>query len=200
MSAFGGGNCTAIAVGRSTAEVRNNMVDGYQIGYGGWALGKASFHDNLANDTMYGFNIDTFDNDGPNIVSNKIITRIYGIVIGGGGTYRNLTISGNIISLKAGASAGVVFQGDVTNSVITGNAIVGEPLTAGTLAIWNISVAPGAGANGNNVYQANHIDSKLKVVFSAPSLRTLNCAFGNQDEFGHPRSDLPDTSTLPCIP
>ncbi len=54
-----GNVCTAIAIANAIADVRNNLVDGYGIGYGGWSLGETVFHDNTAINTEYGFNIDS---------------------------------------------------------------------------------------------------------------------------------------------
>ncbi len=46
--------CTAICVANATAEVKNNVVEGFQIGYGGWDLAGGSFHDNTAINTITG--------------------------------------------------------------------------------------------------------------------------------------------------
>ncbi|MFI5103511.1 MAG: hypothetical protein ACHP79_01190 [Terriglobales bacterium] len=200
MSGFGGGACTAMVMANATGEVRHNAITGYQIGYGGWTMGAVHFHDNVAQDTIYGFNIDALANDGVIIESNQINNpHSYGIVVGGGGTYRNITISGNTIHMGAGAS-GILLQGNVINSVLKGNTIVAESGAPGGTGILNFSNLAGAGANSNNVYQSNVIDNTLSVVFRAPSLRTTNCAFGNRDQNGNPRGDLPDTSGVPCVP
>jgi hypothetical protein len=200
MSQFGGGACTAIAIANSEAEVRSNTVTGYQIGYGGWSMGQVHFKDNVATDTAYGFNVDSLSNDGASIESNQINgPRNYGMVIGGGGSYRNLIISSNTISLGVPGSSGLLFQGNVTNSTLAGNSFLAERSAAGAVAIRNFSNGAAAGANGRNVYQSNKIDSSLRVVFEAPSQRLLNCAFANRDEQGRPRGDLPDTQSVPCI-
>jgi hypothetical protein len=200
MSQFGGGSGTAIAIANSEAEVRNNSVTGYLIGYGGWSMGQVHFKNNVATDTTYGFNVDSLSNDGASIESNQINgPRSYGMVIGGGGTYNNLTISGNTISLKDPRSSALLFQGNVMNSTIAGNSFLAEPSAAGAVAIRNFSNGATAGANGSNVYQSNKIDSSLRVVFEAPSQRLSNCAFGNRDEQGRPRGDLPDTQSVPCV-
>ncbi|MBZ5521529.1 MAG: right-handed parallel beta-helix repeat-containing protein [Acidobacteriia bacterium] len=199
LGQFGGGDCTAIAIGNSVAEVRNNLVDGYQIGYGGWSLGSASFHDNVARNTTYGFNIDTFDNQGVSIESNRIsVSHGYGIVVGGGASYKNLNISGNTFVINDAATTGILFQGGVVHSTVAGNAF--EAQVPGGVAIRNFSNGPLATINDLNTYQSNRIDSGLSVLFEAPSLRPLNCAFGNHDEKGNPRGDLPDTTSVPCIP
>ncbi len=200
LSAFGGGACTAITLGNSVAEVRNNVVNGYQIGYGGWSLGNSNFHDNVALDTEYGFNVDSLVNDGVTISGNTITARKYGMVIGGGSEYRNLTISNNVVQVNIPGWFGILVQGGVTSSTLSGNKIIAGANAAGGTAILNFINAEQGVANGNNVFQSNQIDSKLNVVFQAPSLRTLNCAFGNHDEKGNPRGDLPDTTSVPCVP
>jgi hypothetical protein len=199
ISQFGGGAATAIALGNTVAEVKNNLVDGYQIGYGGWMMGPAIFHDNVAQGTDYGFNVDALANHGVNIVSNKISARKYGIVIGGAGVYNNLLVSNNTIHMAAGVT-GIILQGGVTHTTVSGNVIVSDTPAAGATAILNFLNLSAATPNSDNVYQSNQIDSQLQVVFQAPSLRTLNCAFGNHDEHGNPRPDLPDTASTPCVP
>jgi hypothetical protein len=128
MSGWGGGKCTAIAVAAATADVRNNGVDGYQIGYGGWSMGKMSFHDNVASNTAYGFNIDSLDNDGVQIRNNRIIhPREYGIVIGGGGRYANFEVTGNTIQINSKSVRGIYLQGNVSNARIEGNTFIADP-------------------------------------------------------------------------
>ena len=201
VGAFGGGKAVAININNATGEVRNNRVNGYQIGYGGWSLGPVYFHDNTAIDTTYGFNIDSLVNSGVRIEANRIeIRRGYGLVIGGFGVYDNLSIRGNTIVIEDPQSTGLLFTGNVTHSLIAGNRFVVENSGSGGTAIRNLSNTDLAGPNENNVYQANMIDSRLGTSFEAPSYLLLNCAFGNHDEKGNPRGDLPDTSSAPCVP
>src|SRR6266700_856799 len=198
MSQFRGGACTAIAVANAVAEVRNNSVDGYQIGYGGWSMGPVWFHDNVATSTDYGFNIDSLNNEGVRIESNQIIgPRKYGFVIGGGGTYANFRISHNTIQIKDAGAIGLLFQGNVTKASVLGNILLSSSRNA--LAIKNFSANRQTGPNQNNVYQANHIDGSLKIVFSEPSQPSQNCMFGNVDEKGNRRKDLPDNRDTPCV-
>ncbi|HWX54514.1 MAG TPA: hypothetical protein VN176_07965 [Verrucomicrobiae bacterium] len=201
MSQFHGGLCTAIAVANATAEVRNNAVNGYQIGYGGWSMGAAWFHDNIASGTDYGFNIDSLNNDGVRIESNQIIApRKYGFVIGGGGTYRNFILSHNTIQIKDGGVIGILFRGNVTKSVIAENTLLADRASTGNaIAIKNASAGHQTGPNLDNTYQSNRIDSSLKAVFYAPSRQSQNCFFGNVDEQGRPRSDLKDNHSGPCV-
>ncbi|MGH9529598.1 MAG: hypothetical protein ACRD2S_06730, partial [Terriglobales bacterium] len=122
MSNWGGGLCTAIALGNAVAEVRYNTVNGYQIAFGGWALGAAWFHDNTAIDSQYGFNIDSDANDGVIIQNNQIIHPLkYGIVIGGGARYANFKILSNTIEINSSLAEGILFQGNVTNAAIERN-------------------------------------------------------------------------------
>jgi hypothetical protein len=201
MSQFHGGACTAIAVANALAEVRNNQVDGYQIGYGGWIMGAVWFHDNVAVHTEYGFNIDSLNNDGVKIESNQIIApKKFGFVIGGGGTYTRFHIFRNTIQIKDGGVSGILFQGNVTKSVIEGNTLTAERSAAGnSLAIKNYSASRQIGANQDNIYQSNRIDSSLKTAFYAPSRQSQNCFSGNVDERGNPRKDLKDNHAGPCV-
>jgi hypothetical protein len=198
MSQFHGGLCTAIAVANAVAEVRNNSVDGYQIGYGGWSMGQVWFHDNVAIGGEYGFNIDSLNNDGVRIESNQIIApKKFGFVIGGGGTYTNFRIANNTVQIKDGGVSGILFQGNVTKSVVIGNTF--QSAGGNSLAIKSYSPGRQTGPNENNMYQSNQINSSLKTVFNAPSQQSKNCFFGNVDEHGNPRKDIRDNHTGPCV-
>jgi hypothetical protein len=192
-----GGVCTAIAVANALAEVRNNMVDGYQIGYGGWDLGETVFHDNIATNTEYGFNIDSLVNNGVRIENNQIIhPRKYGFVVGGEGTYSKFRFVNNTVQIDKSGVTGFVFRGNVTGAVIMGNKIFG---VANATAIKNYAASGQAGANRDNAYQSNHIDGGMKVVFEAPSQKSQNCFFDNRDERGSSRKDLPNSQNAPCV-
>jgi hypothetical protein len=191
--------CTAITVANATAEVRNNLVDGYQIGYGGWDLGETVFHDNTAINTDYGFNIDSLVNHGVRIENNKIIhPRKYGFVVGGGGTYANFKFLNNTLQIDQSGVIGFVFRGNVTGAVIAGNKILADNSSgAHATAIRNLS--SGGGANSGNMYQSNQIANGMAVVFNSPSQKSQNCFFDNRDERGNPRKDLPDNHNGPCV-
>jgi hypothetical protein len=193
--------CTAIAVGNATAEVRNNLVDGYQIGYGGWDLGETVFHDNTAINTDYGFNIDSLVNHDVRIENNKIIhPRKYGFVVGGGGTYSNFKFINNTIQIDRSGVSGFIFQGNVTGALVMGNKVLAENSSgAHATAILNKSANQQSGPNIHNVYQSNQIASGMTVIFNAPSQAQQNCFFDNRDERGNPRRDLPDNHNGPCV-
>lgn len=199
MSGFGGGKCTAIAVANAVAEVRNNVVEGLQIGYGGWIMGPVWFHDNLAVNTEYGFNVDSLANRGVRIESNRIVhPRSYGIVIGGPGTYADFQISGNTIEIDKAGVIGLVFRGNVTGAVVSGNSIVAENGVKAT-AIRNYAGGWSAGPNVNNVYESNRISGGLRVIFSGLSWKSRSCAFGNRDEHGNPSRELADNHAGSCV-
>jgi len=190
MSKYGGGDCTAIAVANAVGEVRNNKVEGYQIAYGGWILGQVRFDDNIAIGTEYGFNIDSLVNRSVIIERNLIVApRKYGIVIGGDGTYANFIIKDNTIQIEDAGVMGVVFRGNVTDSLIQGNKILwrgksslGEMLFGAT-AIRNYS-SEASGPNRSNRYQENKISANLKITFNRPSRANDNCFYENRDENG----------------
>jgi hypothetical protein len=188
--------CTAIAVGNATAEVRNNLVDGYQIGYGGWDLGETVFHDNTAINTEYGFNIDSLVNNGVRIERNKIIhPRKYGFVVGGGGTYSNFKFLDNTVQIDRPGVSGFIFQGNVTGALVAGNKIQADNSSgAHATAIQNKS-----GTNANNMYQSNQIASGMAVVLDQPAQTRQGCFFNNRDERGNPRKGLPDSGNGPCV-
>lgn len=205
MSNYAGGACTAMAVANAVAEVRNNKVDGYQIAYGGWQMGPVWFHDNVAVASEYGFNIDSLVNQGVRIEHNQIIhPRKYGIVIGGGGTYGGFVIANNTIRLDQPGSTGLIFQGNVRDTVVQGNSFLWEggsslkQFLLGATAISNYSADHFAGANDHNAYAANRISENLKIVFRGRSRREESCAAGNRDENGRPVRELPDHRSDAC--
>ena len=109
--------CTSICVANATAEVKNNVVEGVQIAYGGWDLAGGSFHDNTAINTEYGFNIDSLVNNGVTIERNKIVhPRKYGFVVGGGGTFANFKFLDNTVQIDKSGVIGFAFDGDVTGA------------------------------------------------------------------------------------
>ncbi len=198
LSDFGGGTCTAIAVANAVAEVRNNVVEGLQIGYGGWVMGPVWFHDNVALETEYGFNIDSLANRGVRVERNQIIhPRKYGIVVGGEGTYEGFKISGNTIEINKPGVIGLVFSGDVTKAVVSGNSIVADSPVKAT-AIRNYAGTWAAGPNVNNVYESNRISGGLRVRFNGLSWQSRSCIHGNRDENGKPSKELGDNHAGPC--
>jgi hypothetical protein len=199
VSGFGGGTSTAIAVANAVAEVRHNVVEGMQIGYGGWIMGPVWFHDNVAVDSDYGFNCDSLANRDVRIERNRIIhPRSYGIVVGGRGTYADFKISDNTIEIDKSGVVGLVFRGNVTGAVVRGNSILAKPGTKAT-AVRSYAGELQAGPNLNNVYESNRISSGLRAAFNGLSWKSRSCVFGNLDEQGSPSKVLEDNHAGPCV-
>jgi len=199
-SGFGGGRAVAITISNAGGEVRNNEVDGYQIAYGGWQMGPVNFHDNIASGNLYGFNIDSLTNNGVHIESNQISgSRSYGIVIGGFSTYENFVIRNNTIVISDQQTTGLLFTGNVVHTTVAQNHFVVQGTGGGGAAMRIFSNTPQAGANSDNIYQSNMIDNRLRISFEAPSVYSLNCAFGNVDQNGNPHSTMSNTSATPCV-
>jgi hypothetical protein len=198
---FGETGC-AITVANAVAEVRRNLVRGYPIGYGGWMLGDAYFHDNTAIDTNYGFNFDSWANRGVRIESNHIIhPRTFGMVVGGDAPFTNFKILNNFVHIHKSGITGLLFRGNVSDSVIAGNTLLAENSSAAkSMGIRNYSANPAGGANRNNAYQSNQIAAGLKTAFEATSQKSQNCFFNNHDERGRQRKDLPNNHNGPCVP
>jgi hypothetical protein len=196
-----GNVCTAIAVANATAEVRNNLVDGYQIGYGGWDLRESIFHNNTAINTEYGFNIDSLVNTGVRIERNKIIhPRKFGFVVGGEGTFANFKFLDNTLQIDRSGVVGFMLRGDVTGAVIAGNKLLADNSSGvHSTAFRNYAASRNAGPNHDNVYQSNQMTSGMSLVFQSPSQKSQNCFFDNRDERGNPRKDLPDNHSGPCV-
>lgn len=86
-----GGEMDGIVFNNAMGEVRNSVVEGYFIAFGGWNIDHVSIHDNIIRDTHYGFNADSFSNNNITLQSNQIIhPRQYGIIMGGGLSWRYL--------------------------------------------------------------------------------------------------------------
>ena len=196
-----GNVCTAIAVANATAEVRNNLVDGYQIGYGGWDLRASIFHDNTAINTEYGFNIDSLANTGVRIERNKIIhPRKFGFVVGGEGTFANFKFLDNTLQIDRSGVVGFMLRGNVTGAVIAGNRLLADNSSgAHATAFRNYGASRNAGPNHDNIYQSNQITRGMSLVFQSPSQKSQNCFFDNRDEQGNPRKDLPENHNGPCV-
>jgi hypothetical protein len=197
---FGETGC-AIAVANALVEVRHNIVNGYPIGYGGWKMAEVYFHDNTAIDTEYGFNVDSADNRGVRIESNHIIhPKKFGIVVGGDAAFTNFKIVNNTVQIHKSGITGLIFRGNVTDSVIAGNTLLAENSSAAkSVAIRNFSAGRLTGANRNNVYQSNQIATGLKIAFEGPSQKSQNCFFGNHDERGRPLAALADNHDGVCV-
>ncbi|HET9838768.1 MAG TPA: hypothetical protein VFR84_11070 [Candidatus Angelobacter sp.] len=196
---FGGTGC-AISIANAVAEVRFTMVSGYPIGYGGWKMGAVYFHDNTAQDTGYGFNVDSWNNDGVRIEKNYIIhPRKYGIVVGGDWAFHNFKIVNNTIRIDRSGVTALVFQGGVSGALVAENQVLAENSSAAkSRAIRNYGTSSHGGANQNNMYQSNLISAGMKIAFEGQSDKSQSCFFGNHDDRGRPRGDLPDSGSGPC--
>ena len=197
---FGETGC-ALTIANVMAEVRQSLVTGYPIGYGGWKMDQVYFHDNTAINTEYGFNIDSLDNTGIRIESNHLIhPKKYGIVVGGGAKFSNFKILNNVIQIDRSGVIGIVFRGNVTGSTIAGNSFLAENSSAAkSLAVKIFSLGTSAGSNRGNTYQSNQIAAGMKMVFESASDKSQNCFSGNHDEHGRPRTDVVDNRNGHCI-
>lgn len=193
--------CTTICVANATAEVRNNVVEGVQIAYGGWDLAGGSFHDNTAINTDYGFNIDSLVNHGVTIERNKIIhPRKFGFVVGGEATFANFRFLDNTVQIDRSGVIGFVFRGNVTGAVIAGNKLLADNSSgASATAFKNYPATRQSGPNHDNIYQSNQIAAGMSLVFQSSSQKSQNCFFDNRDERGNVRRDLPENRGGPCV-
>src|SRR5258708_1815390 len=106
----------------------------------------------------------------------------------------------NTVHIHKSGITGLVFRGNVTDSVIAGNILLAENTSAAkSVAIRNYSAGRRAGANRNNSYQSNQIAAGLKIAFEGSSQKSQNCFFGNHDETRRPRADLADNHNGPCV-
>jgi hypothetical protein len=145
MRNWRGGLVTAILMTNVTnSTIRKNIVSGgYQIAYGIVSQGGGRLVDNLAFDVDYGVNIDTLDQRDTLIEGNVFSPRLYGVVVGGGYSFEHFVIRNNTITLPP-IGIGVVLQGRVSASSITGNTIsIGGAGSADTV----VTIAPGNPSN-----------------------------------------------------
>ena len=197
-----GGETDGIVFNNAMGEVRNSTVEGYFIAFGGWNMDHVSIHDNIIRDTHYGFNADSLSNNNITLQSNQIIhPRRYGIIMGGGfpgATFANWSVVGNTITLNATNSTGIGIQGEVQNSIFSGNTIQSDSASAHNMSgLWSAPTNPNA-ANFNNVFQDNHIDKSLAVDFSRDPNFGTDCRNKNRDLQGNARQDFPDNSSSAC--
>lgn len=194
MSNFARGKCSAIALANAAGEVRFNKVESYFIAYGGWNLSRgARFHDNVAINTVYGFNVDSLSNTGFVIDHNQIIHPAkYGIVIGEAGTFTNFELLDNAILLNSSNSIGILLQGHASQGVIARNSITEEGRPSGVKAF----ASKGPENTGNN-FQYNKISDSFAVD---GGIRKSSCAFSNRNPAGGPHRGFPDTQARPCVP
>jgi hypothetical protein len=120
------------------------------------------------------------------------------MVIGGGGSYADFDISGNTIQINKSNVIGLLFQGNVTGTVVHDNSIIAESRVKAT-AIRNTSPTFSGGANVNNVYEANRISSSLKAAFQGSSSQSRSCFFGNVDETGKASKEFADNHRGTCV-
>jgi hypothetical protein len=196
-----GGAMDGIVVNNAIAEVRKNVVDGYQVAYGGWAMGPVKFHDNIARNVAYGFNADSFTSSGVVLQSNQFVApSSYGVVIGGGSpnvSFSNWKLQDNTIQLSNPGSVAFVLRGQVQDSTFSGNTILAVGNGQNLIAIWSYPAVTGV-ANRNNVFQDNHVDKAVGMnFFQDPNFNT-NCRFKNRDLQGNLRQDFPDNSPGGC--
>lgn len=201
---FPGGTVTAIAVSNAGAEVRNNVVEGYSIAYGGFAMATAWFHDNTGINNWYGFNADSFTNIDVILESNKFIHPVhYGIVMGGSSPQQQFLrwkVLNNTVEINTPNAIGMVLQGQVQASTFARNKIFSDrPAPRNVAAIVSYSAGGGV-ANFANYFLENQLDSAERIDFSQDPYFDLNCRSLNRDLQDRPRSDFPDNTAVSSVP
>ncbi|HEX7287340.1 MAG TPA: hypothetical protein VF532_14230 [Candidatus Angelobacter sp.] len=193
---FPGGSVSAIVVGNAVAEVRENLVDGYNIAYGGWSMGPAWFHDNIAKNVRYGFNADSFSNVGITLESNKFIhPALFGIMIGGESQtqmFSRWKVIHNTIEIGVAHAAGLVLRGQVQRSMFADNTIVSDrSAPQQVVAIWSYPSGSQT-ANFGNVFKNNQLDNSQRIDFSLDPNFDSNCRFQNHDSRNRALPGFPD--------
>jgi copper-binding protein NosD len=195
-----GGPVSAIIVANAMGEVRDNFVQDYNVGYGGWAMGPVWFHDNVAKNTRYGFNADARSNVGVRLESNRIIhPSAYGIVMGGPSqnqVFSRWRVTNNTIEIDHPNVAGLVLRGQVQDSTFADNRIFSDqPAPRNVTGVW--SFPSGAqSANFSNIFRNNQLDRSHRIDFSRDPFFNSNCRFQNRDAQNLALPDFPDNTTL----
>jgi hypothetical protein len=198
---FGETGC-AIAIANAVAEVRDSVVTGYPIGFGGWKMEQVYFHNNTAIDTQYGFNIDSLPNKAVRIEGNKIIhPGKYGIVVGGDAAFSGFRIADNEVRINRSGVIGLLFRGNVTGAAVINNSFAAENASgAKSIAIQSAALRGSNGPSRDNLFESNRLAAGMKMVFQPSSDKARNCFFHNVDESGAPRRDLADNHNGSCLP
>lgn len=198
---FPGGKMDAIVVNNAMAEVRNNLVKGTFIAYGGWSMTKVNFHDNIAEETGYGFNADSLSNNEVRLQSNQIIhPAFYGIVIGGNSPeyeFAGWTVANNTIVLGASGTTGIILQGQVRDSTFSGNTIIADRPVQNAVGISSYAAADGL-SNFRNVFLQNQVDAMLGVDFSRDPNFNSDCRYLNRDRGGNVLPGFGDNGSEAC--
>lgn len=194
-----GGPVSAIVVGNAVAEVRKNLVDGYNVAYGGWAMGPVWFHDNVAKNNRYGFNADGLNNVGVVLESNKFIhPSAYGIVMGATNEaqiFSRWKVLSNTVEINAPNVVGMVLRGQVQSSLFADNRIFSDqPAPRNVTAIWSYP-SGGQAANFGNVFKNNQLDSSERIDFSQDPFFNSNCRVQNRDLQNRSLPAFPDNDT-----
>jgi hypothetical protein len=139
VSGWFGGATTAISIVNSTGVIQDCVVDfrggvnapaaGFTIAFTGHYNGNGGDIDpaiiirrNTVLGADYGTNNDTWRTERILIEDNVFDTRRYGSVVGGGYPFSSMMVRNNVIRLPA-TGIGVVFQGRVRDSLVSGNTI-----------------------------------------------------------------------------
>jgi len=187
MDHWAGGTCTAIVIAGGGGEIRKNKVTGYQIGYGGWLMTGVNFHDNVAIDTEFGFNIDSWENKQITIAHNEIVHPKYGMVVGGHGKFHDISIHDNTITLGPSTANALVFQGNVQKVNFVRNKIVSQ---GGSRAM---ALMEKGTDNSGNTFEENVIPDSLNS-----SLQGGHCAYKNVNESGRETRSVKNTQNQTC--
>ena len=199
-----GGKVCGIVIANAGGEVRNSRVEGYYVGYSGWAMDSVTFHDNVSSNTGYGFNTDAFSNFRVTLQSNQFIHPLhYGIVIGGSQpsyTFSGWNVLNNTIALIHPQTVGLALRGQVQNSQLSGNTITADASGLRATAIVSYSSAAGV-VNSNNLFENNRVDSSLAIDFSADPFFASDCRMGNRSLQGGSLPGLADNgNSQACLP
>jgi hypothetical protein len=100
--------------------IRHSIAERVPGGFSGFSMQRVTFHDNVARDVESGIGADSLKNFDVVITRNTIDASSYGVMVGGGDVYDRFVITDNVIRTD---NRGVLFNGNVTNSVVRGNYI-----------------------------------------------------------------------------
>ncbi|HEY2170031.1 MAG TPA: hypothetical protein VGJ30_10435, partial [Candidatus Angelobacter sp.] len=184
------GRCSGIVVDNAAAEVRYNVVNGVENGFGGFNMPLVWWHDNYAfNNQGNGYITDSLVNREVLIQFNEIRNPgTNGILVGGLQTYNDFQLQYNTVFLARDRTSGILLNGNVTNaSVINNNIIQSVTISGGG------GIVIGQTGDGNNQFEYNQISRGLANTHTG-----TDCVFNNWDQFSVPLSNFANTKSSPC--
>ena len=149
-------------------------------GLGAWGVKNAIYRDNTVKNCSHGFFNDVGYNKNVKIIGNFFENCNEGIQMGGGytGQWKDTEISNNTFIINQG-NRGILFNGEVSNTIITNNIF---SIETGVVSAGAISI------NSYNTSGVGIINNVINRRLSSIIPTGTSYGWGNNDGFGNPPS------------